>query len=201
MAYDNAWSIIIPAGSDPLNTADNHIRQLRLDVGQRMDDIVDDWTADPIISNTSIIKTYHWSIGVFLDSNTADNVDNSGDGKGSLLSTSSADVFWQMPLIDIPVGGTLQSVLFRSYRDDAASSIDCSLFRLDQTPSRTTLGTVSSSSTAGWHDLTIGSLAHTILVSNAYYAQIQLSPNDAAGDVQFSTMTVTYDRGFALQDL
>lgn len=49
MAYDNDWSIIIPAGSDLLSTADDHFRRLRLDIGQRMDDIVDDWTADPVV--------------------------------------------------------------------------------------------------------------------------------------------------------
>ena len=49
MAYDNAWSIIITAGSDNLNPADDQIRQLRKDIGQRMDDVVDDFTTDPVV--------------------------------------------------------------------------------------------------------------------------------------------------------
>ena len=49
MAHSNVWSNIIPAGSDNLNTADNQIRQLRLDIQERMDEVVDDWTADPVV--------------------------------------------------------------------------------------------------------------------------------------------------------
>ena len=49
MAHTNVWSNIIPAGSDALNTADDQIRQLRLDIQERMDEVVDDWTADPVV--------------------------------------------------------------------------------------------------------------------------------------------------------
>jgi len=50
MAYTNTpWSNIIPAGGDPLNTADDQIRQLRLDIQERMDDVVVDWTVDPVV--------------------------------------------------------------------------------------------------------------------------------------------------------
>lgn len=50
MPYTDTWSVIIPAGSDPLNTADDQIRQLRVDIEERMNDIVGDFTVDPIIS-------------------------------------------------------------------------------------------------------------------------------------------------------
>ena len=51
MAYTNSgWPTNIPAGSDPLNTADDQLRQLRLDIKERLNDIVGDFTADPIIS-------------------------------------------------------------------------------------------------------------------------------------------------------
>ena len=49
MAYSNSWSNIIPVSSDPLNTADDQLRRVRLDVQERMDDLVDDWTADPVV--------------------------------------------------------------------------------------------------------------------------------------------------------
>ncbi len=49
MAHTNAWSNIVPAGSDNLNTADDQIRRLRLDIQERGDEIVDDWTADPVV--------------------------------------------------------------------------------------------------------------------------------------------------------
>ena len=54
MAYTNAWSNIVPAGSDALNTADDQIRRLRLDVQERMDDIVADWTTDPVVPGSDV---------------------------------------------------------------------------------------------------------------------------------------------------
>jgi hypothetical protein len=49
MPHTNAWSNLIPLGSDLAGHIDDDIRQLRLDVFERMNDIVVDWTADPIV--------------------------------------------------------------------------------------------------------------------------------------------------------
>ncbi len=50
MAHSNAgWPTNIPVSSDPLNTADDQLRRLRLDLKERFEDIVDDLTADPIV--------------------------------------------------------------------------------------------------------------------------------------------------------
>ena len=56
MAYTNSWSNIVPAGSDALSTADDQIRRLRLDVQERMDDVVADWTADPVVPGSDVSK-------------------------------------------------------------------------------------------------------------------------------------------------
>ena len=53
MAHTNAgWPTNIPATGDNLNTADDQLRRLRLDIKERMNDFVDDWTADPIVRKT-----------------------------------------------------------------------------------------------------------------------------------------------------
>ena len=50
MAHTNAgWPTNIPAGGDNLNTADDQLRRLRLDLKERFNDFVDDITADPIV--------------------------------------------------------------------------------------------------------------------------------------------------------
>ena len=50
MAYTNSgWPTNIPAGSDNLNTADDQLRRLRLDLKERLNDIVDDFTTDPVV--------------------------------------------------------------------------------------------------------------------------------------------------------
>jgi len=50
MAHSNAgWPVNIPVSSDPLNTADDQLRRLRLDLKERFNDFVDDITADPVV--------------------------------------------------------------------------------------------------------------------------------------------------------
>jgi hypothetical protein len=48
MAYTNAWSNVIPAGTVMSDLIDDHIRQLRLDIAERMASLVEDWTTDPV---------------------------------------------------------------------------------------------------------------------------------------------------------
>lgn len=55
MAYTNAWSVTVPAGSELANTIDDHLRRLRLDIEERMNDIVADWAADPVVLNASTL--------------------------------------------------------------------------------------------------------------------------------------------------
>ena len=40
MAYDNVWNEVQPAGANPANTADDNIRQLKLDFRQRINSII-----------------------------------------------------------------------------------------------------------------------------------------------------------------
>jgi len=49
MAYTNPWSDTDPPGSQNANTIDDELRQLRLDIHERMNDIVDDWEDDPVV--------------------------------------------------------------------------------------------------------------------------------------------------------
>ena len=68
MAHSNAgWPVNIPVSSDPLNTADDQLRRLRLDLKERFEDIVDDFTADPIV--LSVID-----VGVVIGTPDAANV-------------------------------------------------------------------------------------------------------------------------------
>lgn len=53
MSYTNTWSDTIPLGSEAASHIDDAIRQLRLDVHERMTDLVIDWTADPVVLQTA----------------------------------------------------------------------------------------------------------------------------------------------------
>lgn len=49
MAYTRSWSDTTPPGSQAANTIDDEIRNLRVDVHERMTDLVPDWTAAAIL--------------------------------------------------------------------------------------------------------------------------------------------------------
>ena len=49
MAYTNVWTAIAPTGAAAANTTDDEIRKLRLDIEERMGDVVVDWTTDPVV--------------------------------------------------------------------------------------------------------------------------------------------------------
>lgn len=50
MPFTNPWSSIIPAGATSAKLVDDHIRQLRLDIEERMEAaLIVDWAGDPLV--------------------------------------------------------------------------------------------------------------------------------------------------------
>lgn len=54
MPYTNPWVDNIPLGSAPANTIDEQLRRLRLDIHERMNNIVVDWETDPVVPLASV---------------------------------------------------------------------------------------------------------------------------------------------------
>lgn len=54
MAYTNTWNNNSPPGTQAANTADDELRKLRLDITERMNALVTDWLADPIVPLSSL---------------------------------------------------------------------------------------------------------------------------------------------------
>lgn len=53
MAYSRAWNEATPTDSTDAPTIDDLFRNLKVDVRERMNDVVADWTADPVIPQGS----------------------------------------------------------------------------------------------------------------------------------------------------
>jgi hypothetical protein len=151
MAFTNPWSNIIPAGGDPANTTDDEIRQLRVDIDERMDTIVGDWSADPIVTLTGIRKTVHWADGVF-DPLGSDTLTEGYKvfGVGLHPIATSTTLVWRINL-KLPVGATLQVVDARVYGDSIAALMDISVVEADDaTPSEFVLANQAVGSITGW---------------------------------------------------
>jgi hypothetical protein len=205
MAYDNAWSKVIPAGSVAANLIDDHIRQVRLDLEQRLEDVVEDMTADPIIVNSSVKKTIHWSKGnqykltVLADDNWLGF--NIGDGFFTLSPGAVSDTLqWIIPL-DLPPGVTLTDVVARVYRDSGAT-VSMAILEHTDTPTKNQIGSTQTSASTGWHDLSQTGLTHVIDEADSYLVQVLLTADGSnATSARLLHLTVEYDRDFALQGL
>jgi hypothetical protein len=53
--YTNPWSNTIPSGNTPANQIDDHIRQVRFDVAQRLGEIFVDFAASPLVFRDFIL--------------------------------------------------------------------------------------------------------------------------------------------------
>jgi len=54
MAYTNTWAQLAITGAAAPDTIDEKFTQVALAIQERMDDVVDDWTADPVIPKAQL---------------------------------------------------------------------------------------------------------------------------------------------------
>ena len=188
MAHSNVWSNIIPAGSDALNTADDQLRQLRLDIQERGDEIVVDWTADPVVplaESKAGTRWRHWSEGV-IDRGTDDYSNTTA--RVLISPTISLQIGWYAPL-PLIVGTTLTNVTARVKRVNASATITLQVVKLsvnaDPPVESALMGTVTSATT-GWEDLSSGVLSEVIDINHVYLAVVTLDPDGVtANTAQF----------------
>lgn len=184
-AYTNVvFDVADPPDGQAANTAAAEMRQIKSDIKERLETIVEDIDDNPLVlSQSSLPSTpglgvwMHWSAGHVGDKDddyfTTNRVYVSPDG----LVT----VNWFMPCL-APVGITIDQLDLTVYRT-AGAGISIAAFSADlATGAETTLGSVVSAST-GYHTLTIGSLATVIAANTSIYTWISLQ--QPAGDCRF----------------
>lgn len=204
MAFTNPWSNIIPAGSDPANTADDEIRQLRLDIDERMDTIVADWSADPIVNLTGIRKTVHWSDGNF-DPLGSDTMTDGWMVFGIGVHPATKDVqnVWRLPM-DIPVGAVLTEYSGRVYRDTVLSLMNVTVVEADDaTPSEFVLDTSPVGGIGGWVDVGNSGLAITRVQDKPLLIKVNMTATLLAplDSVRLFQVHYVYDITNALQGI
>lgn len=199
MAFTNPWSNIIPAGSDPANTADDELRQLRLDINERMDELVEDWAADPLFVLTGIRRTLYWTDGAFQIFGSGSTL-TEGYSNSSLKMHPAqlADTIEWIIRMDVPVGATLQRMEGRVFRDDAAGGMTMQGKRTTNAPSSIAFNTQTSTFLAGWHTLVASALAEDAVVDEMLIAEFGLTSINSTEEVGLFSLTYEYDIPFAL---
>lgn len=185
MAYTNSWTTVAPAGSAAANTADDEIRKLRLDLEERMNDLVNDWTVDPVVLKSegpSGVRWRHWSEGV-LDRGTEDYANFTARVLISDSAAASARV-WYAPM-PLTVGTTLTNVVARVDRVNSSAVITLQVVKISNNadpPVETALMGTVTSSTTGWEDLSSGVLTEAIDVDHVYLAIVILTPDGSTAN-------------------
>ncbi len=199
MAFTNVWSNIIPAGSDPANTADDELRQLRLDINERMDQLVEDWTADPLLTLTGIRRTVYWTDGAFQIFGTGTTL-SEGYSNSSLKMHPAAltDTINWVIRMNVPVGATLQRVEGRVFRDNATGAVIMRSKRTTNTPTAITFNTQTSTFLAGWHTLVGSALVELAVVDEMLITEFSLTAGTLTDEVGLFSLTYEYDIPFAL---
>lgn len=153
MVYLRKWRTTIPSGKGPGNILDDHIRDLRYEITERMGDFlsegVGNWSADPIASVALKQQYAHWS--AFTSEarsetrlfNTAYTVDGTSFG----LKTTSGGHNYYVPIL-LPRGAVLKEV-YLSCRTGPTGGIPWSIREINAStgvPTETTFasGTVPS---------------------------------------------------------
>lgn len=94
MAYTNEWSNIIPAGSANANLIDDHIRQLRLDVEERLSSFFSDIDDDPLVPIGLDKVVVGRAISLSIDNNSATTItwDTEYKDEGGMYDAGSPTV-------------------------------------------------------------------------------------------------------------
>ncbi len=120
MAYTNAWTNAVPAGSDAANTIDDQIRRLRLDINERMTDLVDNWDSDPVVSKNDADLTAIVSVNTTQTTNIATNVTNIATNVTNIatntagIATNVTDITTNTAAIAVNTSGLAAAVAVNS---------------------------------------------------------------------------------------
>lgn len=183
MAYAVAWNEAAPVGSSTsADTLDTELQNLKKSIRERMNDILGNvWETDandPKAIDYPLGIAIHWSIG-HIDRGSSTSWDASGGDRAIHPSATTTTVILYIP-IPMKTGITLASVKARVDRDTGATVV-LDVKRVDNAGSETNMGTSTSAST-GYHDLSVSSLAHTVLADTTYLARVTLTSDGVSSD-------------------
>jgi hypothetical protein len=121
MAHTNAWNVTDPPGTEQAKNIDDHIRKLRVDIGDRLADIVVDVMADPLKLKADAQDPVIDKILIIpfpdFTANTDGKETNYLDGRGFAFT----DTGLVMAAVKVPVGCTITKVEVLVDVADAAS--------------------------------------------------------------------------------
>ena len=173
--YTNVWSDIQPSDTELANTLGADLRKLRLDIRERMNALVVDWTADPVVTlaNDPTIVFQRVIPACAFASNQNAQSNTMLDGK---VQISAPGVLYYAPIDFVPIGGTIQLVEYLLDRG-TATHINCQLCRMpfSVTPDAVTVIDAIDVSAAGKAIHPSAVLSHEVDAGFQYFLKLQVT--------------------------
>lgn len=184
MAYTRVWDTEVlgtPPGSRDSDEIDDAIREFKVDVSERLADLVFDINADPLVLKTP---------GVAIDGSVTfvRSAVPCVSGPNAVVrgpyqvnpgaAGASAEIYFP---IDAQQGSTLRAFSIDGYRTVAGASVQASLIEVDKAlQTSTALATVSLASGVGVQSATSGLINALMSSTKAYYVVVNMLA-DASG--------------------
>lgn len=183
MAHTNSWSDTIPLGSTQAKEIDNHIRQARLDIRERMNDFVVDWTADPVVPKgiyggavTGKERYFHpteFKGDEIMDDESGLYVEDRTSGASQLYAP-----------VQLQAGSTISSLSFIiNVNGGGAITGRLSYNVYSTTPSTVVVATVTSNTTTGIQLINPSAFSHVIVTGRVYYLHVTLAGSSVIGSI------------------
>lgn len=190
MAYTRDWNTEVlgkPVGSRASSELDDAIREFKVDLDERLQDIVVDPSADPWqLKGVGLVARYSWALGYA-------GIPSSGTvGAGNFVNANAngAGMTVYMP-INVPTGARLVSVKFRLNVTGAGAAATAQVFKNSALGAPSSLGIVATAPVgAGWADYDIGPVSDVASAGESYIAFVALT-NGTGTFGEFMDMEVT----------
>ncbi len=191
MAYTNTWSDTSPTGSTQAKQIDDEFRKFRVDVRERMNSFVEDWTADPVVLKSSTGgpvtgKSIHVPGLAFISDN---DISTTATGRATAIDS---DLY--APVI-FPIGATIKS--FQAMVIPGLGTMTIRLGYITHGLSTPTFITVDSNTQVGSTGIKLvnnsnAELAHVVAV-NRYYTLWITTDSDLSSPSKVFGMQIVYD--------
>lgn len=174
MAYTHAWTDNVPLGSEAAANIDDFMRRARLDIHERMNDVVVDWTADPVVPKTPgsgatriIPAAAFQTLGGPMDGSSF------LDDSGLSLHLIGSGPNWAAPISDfIAIGSKIVKLEYLVDRN-TITTVTFSLLSMtfSLTPTPATEHTIATSA-GGLQIVDSGAIAITLDVGKIYVIEV-----------------------------
>ncbi len=192
MAYTNTWDETAPLGTAAANTIDDIIRQLKVDIRERMNSILDatgQWDDDPIVLNRPLRTGVEMILAPYSIVGERDDSDDQMEDQYYESDNSATNNARMTIPVEVGMKITKVEVLIDK---NGETDVDLSVIKTTfaGSPSSTTVGTVNHSA-AGIAIVTVVTGATETVDGDSYY-WLKFVGNDA-GRYRIYGARITYD--------